>query len=107
MSLKAFDLMDGASADRRFSGSRVGCRFAESFRRMRVAASAAVAFGTSSYCSARYRAGPLRRIRIRFGLQRTLTGIAGSSSRQPRHAIAAIAAIVGFAIAKAAIACLG
>ena len=88
MRLKAFNLMDGASADRHFSGSRV----ADSFRRIRVAASAAVAVGTSSFGSARYRAGPLSRIRIRCGLQRTLTGIAGS--RQPRHAIAAIAAIL-------------
>ena len=77
-------------------GPLLGCPFAESFRCIRVMASAVITAGTSSFGSPRYRAGPLGHVRIRvalrrdwasrgptsgrsgYGLQRSLTGIAGS-----------------------------
>ena len=51
-----------------------GCPFAESFRCIRVVASAVFTAGTSFFGSARYRAGPLVHVRIRVTPARDWAG---------------------------------
>ena len=52
----------------------LGCPFAESFRCIRVAASAVFMASTSFFSLARYRAGPLGHVRIRVALHRYWAG---------------------------------